>query len=232
MEYFVSAVIAAAGNSTRMGGGKSKQFLDLLGKPAVSYTLSAFQNCDLVNEIIFVCRLQDRDELLSVVNTYGISKFKCAVNGGETRAQSVNNGISELNEKATHILIHDGARPLILPDEISKTVLKAFECSACAIGIPVVDTIKVVSKNGEILSTPDRKSLFAVQTPQVFEKELYFKAICNSENLGEEITDDCKLIEMLGEKVCVVCAESENFKLTSPEDILYAEAVLKKRGCR
>lgn len=229
MNNFVSVIIAAAGDSTRMGGKYSKQFIPLLGKPAIVYTLLAFENSSVIDEIIIVCRQQDIDQMQKIAANNGISKLKACVVGGAARTESVKNGIAQISEQCTHIAIHDGARPLVTEAEINKTVLAAFDCGACSIGVPVTDTIKRISAQNVILDTPDRKTLFAVQTPQVFEKELYIRAHENADNIGSEITDDCLLVEMLGKPVSVITGEYTNIKLTTPADILYAEAILGLR---
>ncbi len=230
MPNFVSAIIAAAGSSTRMGLGFSKQFIMLDNKPVIAHTLSAFENSYLINEIIVVCRTDDIAEIFNIVKKYNITKFKDCVVGGNSRAESVKNAISHLDSKCEYIAIHDGARPLVTSNEIQDTVNGAFKYNACAIGVPVTDTIKVITDDNLIIDTPQRSTLFAVQTPQVFEKGLYLKALKNAENIGANITDDCSLVEAYGSKVYVINGNYTNIKLTTQADIIYAEAILKERG--
>ncbi len=227
---FVSAIIVAAGNSVRMGTANSKQFIPLLGRPAVEYTLGAFQRCGIIDEIIVVCREQDAPEIRKITDSNGFNKVKEIVNGGDSRAKSVKNGIAAAHPKADYYAIHDGARPLITPAEIERVVIAALETGAATLGTAVTDTIKLVDENSIIESTPARSRLRAVQTPQVFEKELYTFAIEDAGNRLAEFTDDCSLIENMGGEVTVVGGSSENIKLTTPIDIIIAESILKARG--
>lgn len=228
-EPFVSAVIVCAGNSTRMGLNKSKQFIDLLGNPAVYYTLLAFENSLSVKEIVIVCRECDKADFQSIVAKYGFTKVIAIVNGGETRSLSVKNGIDATSEKATHIAIHDGARCLITTNEIEKVILSALLTGASALGVKVKDTIKVVNDDETIKDTPDRSTLRAIQTPQVFDKDKYIKFLENAKNDAVDFTDDCKLFEYFGEKVTVVDGLYTNIKLTTQDDIILAESILKGR---
>lgn len=228
MSAYVSAIIVAAGGSTRMGGSDSKQFIPLLGKPAIAYTLSAFQECGAVSEIIVVCRAQDIERIKQLAQSIGCAKLSAVTEGGSCRAESVKNGILGAGGKTEYYAIHDGARPLVTPDEIAAVIGTAIETGAAALGTPVTDTIKFTDENDIITGTPDRASLRAVQTPQVFEKELYCLALSEAENL-ELLTDDCSLIEKMGGEVQIVEGSRENIKLTTPFDIQIAETVLKMR---
>ena len=225
MSAYVSAVIVAAGGSVRMGIADSKQFIPLLDKPAIEYTLKAFQKCYLIKEIVIVCREQDVDRINELVNQNGFTKVSKVVLGGSSRSASVRNGIKSANEKAKYFAIHDGARPLITVDEIERVVEAAFETGAATLGTSVTDTIKIVDGFNKIESTPLRSQLRAVQTPQVFERDLYMFAL---ENAGE-FTDDCALIENMGGEVLVVKGSEENIKLTTPVDVILAESILKNR---
>lgn len=227
MRFFTSAIIAASGNSTRMGFKYSKQFIDLNGKTVIERTLTEFEKCDLIDEIIVVCRDIDRDEIMSIASKF--SKYKAVVRGGDTRAISVMNGVTACSDEAQFFAIHDGARPLITADEISSVVTKAYETKAATLGTSVTDTIKIVDENNTIKSTPNRANLRAVQTPQVFEKELYLRAIDNSVKNNLSVTDDCSMVEALGEKVEVVMGSAENIKLTTAIDIVFAKAILDTR---
>lgn len=227
---YVSAILVCAGNSTRMGLGKSKQFIDLLGKPAVYYTLLAFQQSLSVNEIVIVCRNEDKPEFQKITAEYNFSKVTAIVEGGKTRSLSVKNGISATSEKSTCIAIHDGARCLVTTAEIEKVVLSGLLTGASAIGVQVKDTIKVVDDNGIITDTPDRSTLRAVQTPQVFSKDKYLKYLAMSESDAVDFTDDCKLFEYCGDKVTMVDGLYTNIKLTTQDDILMAQSILESRG--
>ena len=200
MSAFVSAIIVAAGGSTRMGTADSKQFVPLLGQPAILYTLRAFQACALISEVVVVCRAQDMARIEALARENGISKLTAVTEGGDCRAASVQNGILAVSAQAQYFAIHDGARPLITPEEITAVTEAAFETGAATLGTAVTDTIKIADENNVILQTPDRAVLRAVQTPQVFEKELYTFALTDAEDLSI-VTDDCSLIENMGGEV-------------------------------
>ena len=226
-KYFVTAIIVAAGGSTRMGLGISKQFIDLRGEPVIAHTLRAFEKAEIIDSIVVVCREQDMENIRDIAQAKGIFKLCALTVGGATRDESVRNGISACDARTTHFAIHDGARPLISVSDIDKVVTAAFEKNAAALGTPVTDTIKVVGEGNVILSTPARATLRAVQTPQVFEKSLYLRALGTAAENNESITDDCMLIESTGEKVYIVDGSETNIKLTTQNDILLAEVLMK-----
>ena len=226
-DRFTTAIIVAAGNSTRMGYKLSKQLIPLNGHAAIEYTLKAFQNCDVINEIVIVARHVDIENIAHIA--FEFRKVSAVTAGGSTRMESVRKGVHAADKRATHYAIHDGARVLITPEQIKLAVDTAFECGAAALGTPVTDTVKVVDDKGIILSTPDRSSMWAVQTPQVFERKLYRRAVDNALSSGLEVTDDCSMVESIGEPVRVVRGEYSNIKLTTPVDVTIAEALLAKR---
>ena len=198
-------------------------------KRQIEYTLKAFQKCHLIKEIVIVCREQDNDRINKIIELNGFNKVSKLVKGGDSRADSVRNGIGACSENAKYYAIHDGARPLITVEEIERVVEAAFDTGAATLGTSVKDTIKVVDGFNNIESTPIRSQLRAVQTPQVFERDLYRFAL---ENAGDNLinfTDDCSLIENMGGEVLVVKGNEENIKLTTPIDIVIAESILKSR---
>ena len=213
MKPYCSAIIPAAGNSTRMAMGQSKQFLPLLGKPAIVYTLQAFEQAKSVDEIILVCRDEDKEQL-----------------GGTSRQQSVFSGVRACASQTEYIIIHDGARPLITWDLIEKVTADAFTYGAAALGVPVKDTIKVTNAQGFATATPDRSTLWAVQTPQVFEKTSYLSAVKQAIQQEADYTDDCQLMEQLGNQVHLCMGSYENIKLTTKEDLIVAQAILNQRN--
>lgn len=227
-DTFISAIIVAAGDSTRMGFKISKQLIPLNGHAAIEYTLKAFQDCQMIDEIIVVARSGDIDSIAHIA--FNFKKVSSVTSGGATRTLSVKRGIRAADKRVTHYAIHDGARILITPEQIEKVLHAAIECGAAAPGTPVTDTVKVVDEKGVILSTPDRSAMWAVQTPQVFEKELYQRAMRNAVDHDLAVTDDCSMVEAIGEEVRVVRGEYSNIKLTTPVDIALAEALLAKRG--
>lgn len=229
MENFVTAIIVAAGSSTRMGGSMSKQFVPLLGKPAIQYTLRAFEKSYIIDSMVVVCRPQDEIALRAIIDRCALEKIHAVVYGGSTRDESVSNGIKASPEGTTHFAIHDGARPLVTQEDIAKVVKTAFKTKAAAPGTYVTDTIKLVDSENYIISTPVRSTLRAVQTPQVFEKELYLKACERARENRIGFTDDCQLVESIGERVRVVQCSETNIKLTTQGDIAVAESILKRR---
>ncbi|MCI9576863.1 MAG: 2-C-methyl-D-erythritol 4-phosphate cytidylyltransferase [Clostridiales bacterium] len=223
-----SAIIPAAGNSTRMAlGGRSKQFLDLLGMPALVHTLHAFEQAHRIHEIIVVGREEDIPHMESCIRAQGLQKVKAVVPGGVTRQESVAAGIAKVSPEAVYLAIHDGARPLISPALIDFVVEDAETYRASALGVPVKDTIKVVDGQGFVVDTPKRDTLWAVQTPQVFERALYQEAMDAARKQQADYTDDCQLIERFGVPVHLCLGNYHNLKLTTPEDIVLAEAILQ-----
>ncbi len=226
-EPHVTAVVVAAGNSTRMKSEVSKQFIPLLGKPVIGYTLRAFEESDCIAEVVVVCREADMQRIKEIAKAEMCTKVKAFAIGGATRSESVCAGISAASDATTHFAIHDGARPLVLPEDIGKVVAEALTCGAAALAVPVTDTIKVVDEDGFVASTPLRSTLRAAQTPQVFEKSLYMKALDFTK--GADFTDDCALVETVGAKVKVVVGAYTNIKVTTPQDIPLAEGILRAR---
>lgn len=224
---FVTAVIVAAGNSTRMGG-VNKQFLLIDGVPVLIRTLSAFSQSDMIDEIVVAAREEDIPKMYSMIKEYRVLKVAGIVKGGKTRQESVFNAIRRSSPLSEYFAIHDGARPLVTEDIIESTVRAAFSFSAAATGVRVKDTVKVVNEKGVITSTPDRNYLWAVHTPQVFERRLYLAAADNVIN-SEAFTDDCKLLEEYGAEIKMVEGSYENIKITTPEDVDTAQAILYRR---
>ncbi|MEF2919955.1 MAG: 2-C-methyl-D-erythritol 4-phosphate cytidylyltransferase [Acutalibacteraceae bacterium] len=225
-----SAIIVGAGSSTRMNKSVSKQLIKLNGKETILHTLLAFQKAETIDEIIVVCREQDTEIIKQLANKNNITKVKAFAKGGNTRQQSVKNGVNLVSNETDFIAIHDGARPLVTPQDINLVIDSAIKHKSSALGVYVKDTIKVVDSNGFISETPNRSSLIAIYTPQVFSLDLYKKAMKQAEECGKDYTDDCQLVESLGEKVFVTIGSPENIKLTTPEDIIIAESFLQSRG--
>ncbi len=217
----VSAVIVAAGNSTRMG--TNKQLLMLGDRPVIAHTLATFQRSSVIDEIVLVTRTQDRDTLQGIAVQYGITKLAAVVAGGAERQESVANGVAACRTDAAYFAIHDGARPLITLELIAAAV-EAAQCDgAAAVAVRVKDTVKVANERGFIVDTPDRATLWSVQTPQVFERALYLDALARAQASGLRVTDDCRLAEAAGYAVRLVEGSYANIKITTPEDIRVAE---------
>ncbi len=175
-EAFVSAIIVAAGQSRRMGGDTSKQFILIDGVPVIVRTLKAFEIAERIREVVIAARQEDIPQMYALIQDYEITKVKQIITGGETRQESVFRAIAQVDENADFLAIHDGARPLIRPQEIDLAVSAAVEHGAAALGVPVKDTVKQVDADGKIVDTPERSTLWAVQTPQVFSRALYLRA--------------------------------------------------------
>lgn len=220
-----TAIILAAGNGTRMKADKSKLLLEINGKTVIERTVNTFSNIADIDDIIVVVRETDIPLYENVLSKYNISY--CI--GGSTRQESVSNAV-ETVDNADMLIIHDGARPLVTENEISNTLRVAQEKGAAAVGVRVKDTIKVVDKNNKIINTPQRSSLIAIQTPQIFKFDKYIEAMKLAKEQGKDFTDDCKLLENAGEDVFVVDGEYTNIKITTPEDIPVAESILNARG--
>lgn len=223
----VCAVIVAAGSSRRMGG-ENKLLMPLCGRPVLAHTLEAFERSRAVRDIVLVCREQDMETYRALAESSRITKLRTMVQGGATRTDSVLAGVSASPEDAALVAVHDGARPLVPPEVITKAILKAAKFGAAAPAIPVKDTIKV-SKTGAVDETPDRSTLFAVQTPQVFDYALLLGALQNAKQKGLSLTDDCSAVEALGMTVLLTDGSEENIKITTPLDLDIAELILKRR---
>ncbi len=219
----VAVIIAAAGSSSRMGG-ENKMLLPLQGVPVLVHTCRAFQNCPGVDRVILTTRQQDVLTLQQMAETYSLSKITDIVAGGATRTQSVANGFAAVGD-ADIVLIHDGARPLISQQVIEAVINAVQQQGAAAPVVPVKDTIKVCGPDGQIIHTPDRSTLFAVQTPQGFRSDLYKDALAKAQD--KVFTDDCALLEDAGYTVYTVPGDYKNIKITTPEDLLLAQAFLR-----
>lgn len=224
---FCSAVVAAAGCSSRMGG-ENKLLLPVDGIPVLARTLMALCESALVDEIVVAVREEDLLPAADLCKIYGISKPVKIVRGGATRAESVLAATWECREDGDFIAVHDGARPLVAPELIDRVIRLAYRTNAAAPAVPLKDTVKV-SENGVVRSTPDRESLRAIQTPQVFDAKLLRAALQAVVESGESVTDDCSAVERLGKEIYLTDGSYENIKITTPEDIDLAEAILHRR---
>ena len=222
-----SAVIVAAGSSERMGNDKLTA--DLGGIPVLARTLRAFENCPLIAEIIVVTRADRIEEMADLCRSFDISKVSKVLAGGATRVESALVGVSEADPKLNLIAIHDGARPLVSQELIERTVRAAKEHYAAVPVIPSTDTLKIVDAKGFVAGTVDRASTFRVQTPQVFKAEFIKGALTKAMEKELPLTDDCSAVEMMGVKTVTVPGDEDNIKLTTPRDMIHAEAILKAR---
>lgn len=223
-----AAVIVAAGKASRMKG-TDKIMADLCGEPLILHTLRAFEQSQDIQEIILVTREDLQDPLSQLCVEKKITKLKKICKGGESRAESVQNGLDQVSKDCGFVAIHDGARPLVTGTVIHDAVRKAAKFGAAAPGVPVKDTVKVV-RGGIIESTPDRSSLYAIQTPQVFDIKVYRAALEQAIGGKKNLTDDCSAAELYGMNVVVTPGSDENLKVTTPTDLILAEAILKARN--
>lgn len=217
-----AAILVAAGSSARMkSGGASKTMMEIGGEPVLSRTLRAFENTACISKIVIVARACDFDAIQKA--SAFVTKPLTITEGGKERQDSVSNGAALCGD-AEYIAVHDAARPFITPEEIETVCADAEKYGAATLAVPVKDTIKVAAADGTVCATPERSTLRAIQTPQVFRLSLYEEALCLAKNAGKQYTDDCQLIEAAGGKVYLTPGDYKNIKITTPEDLLVAEA--------
>ncbi len=221
---YCGAVIVAAGTASRMGG-IDKVMAELGEEPMILRTVRAFQNCDVIREIVIVTRPDLIEKISGMCHQF--DKVRAVVTGGSSRQESVSMGLSALSDQVELAAIQDGARPLITQEVIDRTVRAAHSYGAAAPGVPVKDTIKAV-KGGLVLATPDRAMLKAVQTPQVFDIALLRGALKKAEQEQAAVTDDCSAVELLGMSVRIVEGDERNIKVTTPMDLKIAELLLEE----
>ena len=222
-----SIIVAAAGSSSRMGG-ENKLMQPVDGVPLLARTLMAVNGASLVDEIVVAAREEDMLAFGELCKIYGISKPVKIVRGGASRLESVYRASLECRENAAFLAVHDGARPLVTPELIDRTITLAYRTNAAAPGVPVKDTVKIV-RDGKVESTPERDTLRAIQTPQVFDAALLRGALQAAMTAGDEVTDDCSAVERLGKEIYLTEGSYENIKVTTPEDLLLATELLCKR---
>ena len=223
-----SAVIVAAGSSQRMGSDKLLHNLGIM--PVLARTLLAFQDCDLVDEIVVVTRMEKIMEVAGLCKKYRIEKASKVISGGATRMESALAGVSEVKSRAKLIAIHDGARPLVSVELIERTIRAAAQYKAAVPAVKSVDSLKLVDDKDTVTGSVDREQVIRVQTPQVFEADLIKGALSYAAGKKLPLTDDCSAAELMGIKAHVVPGEEDNIKLTTPRDMLFAAAILKDRG--
>lgn len=227
------AIVLAAGRGTRMGTKVQKQFLDLGGYPVLYYSLKAFEE-SRVDEVILVTGQQDVEYCKKeIVEKYGFAKVSAVTAGGAQRYHSVYEGLKCVRETAKIVLIHDGARPFLDDGIIDRAIDAAARYGACAVGMPSKDTVKIADEDGFAASTPERSLVWTIQTPQAFSRELIlsaYRAMMADEELQQGITDDAMVVERFTlNPVRLAEGSYENIKVTTPEDMEIAEAILKRR---
>ncbi|HEY0546251.1 MAG TPA: 2-C-methyl-D-erythritol 4-phosphate cytidylyltransferase [Pyrinomonadaceae bacterium] len=222
------AIIAAAGQGTRMGGRRAKQFLELAGLPIIIHTLKRFEQCAEVQETVVVLPAPDVAGFLALAGKHELRKLARVVSGGQTRAESVWRGLQSVRPATAEIIcVHDGVRPFVTAEEIERTICAAREHGAAILTAHASDTIKEI-QDGVVVRTLERASLRHALTPQCFRYALLRRAYEQAEQLGLQATDCSSLVEQLGERVAVVEGSARNIKITRPEDIAFGEILLRE----
>ena len=224
----VTAVIVAAGKSTRMEG-VDKIFAPLGGEPLIVSSIKAFENCSRITEIILVLSEENCAQGKLVCEMHGFTKVKAIIPGGKERSESSYIGIQAADKRSKYIIIHDGARPFVTEQMIVDSLNAAVKRGAAAVGVPVTSTIKKV-KDSLIVDTVDRSDLYEIQTPQVFRSDVIKAALKSAIDKKLPITDDCMAVEAIGLSPTIVLGTKENIKITVREDLVIANAILKSRG--
>lgn len=225
MKKKCTAIVLAAGQGKRMGTKVQKQYLEINGKPVLYYSLNAFEQSPIIDEIILVVGEGQREYCQTeIIEKYHFQKISKIVQGGTERYHSVWNGLKEISDEG-YVFIHDGARPFITDEILERAYKDVKKCKACVVGMPVKDTIKLADTDGFVKETPERKLVWMIQTPQVFDtgivKEAY-RLLMEQEN--RSVTDDAMVVEqMLGRKVKLTMGSYENMKITTPEDMDIAQ---------
>ena len=225
----VYAIVLAAGAGRRMGCELPKQFITLAGRPLLVHALAAFDRANRVDRVVLVTLADSVDRCQEVVGRWGIRKVAAVVTGGARRQDSVAEGLGAVPDDADVVAIHDGARPLILPEQIDAVIDLAREKGAAALGTPVRDTVKEI-ENGRVLQTLDRSRLWRVQTPQAFRAPMLRRAHEAAARCAFAGTDDTSLVERQKAPVYLVTGREDNLKVTAPEDLAMAESILRSRG--
>ncbi len=223
-----SAVIVAAGSGKRFGD-PHKSFVDLCGRPLVSWSLDAFQSAPSIGEIVLVVGDHTADAGSALLQSNEWPKLRLVVRGGERRQDSVTNGLAATNPESDVLVIHDGARPLVTIDLIEAIVSAAAESGACLAAVPVTDTLKEVGPDDLVVRTIPRESVWAAQTPQGFQRRILLEAVDEMRTSDLTFTDEAGLLESLGRAVAIVPSDPANIKVTTPSDLQLAEFLLTIR---
>jgi 2-C-methyl-D-erythritol 4-phosphate cytidylyltransferase len=226
----VYLLIPAAGMGRRMGSERNKLLLTLLGKPLLAWTLLAAEAAGEISWMGIMGQPADHADFQEILTGLSLSKPVELIRGGETRQESVYNGLQALPAQAERVLIHDGARCLVTPQLLSRCATVLLDCPGLIAAVPVKDTIKVVNQKGIVQDTPDRRQLWAAQTPQGFEVKLLHSCHHQGRQLGWQVTDDAALFERCGLPVRIVEGEETNLKVTTPGDLAIAEFILRQRS--
>ncbi|MBQ2924053.1 MAG: 2-C-methyl-D-erythritol 4-phosphate cytidylyltransferase [Anaerotignum sp.] len=228
MSSVCTAVIVAAGKGKRMGTEISKQFLPLGGREILTHSVEKFERAEHIRDIILVTGEDSLQDVRDMKTEYGWKKVVSVVAGGKERQDSVWNGLQAVSDDTDIILIHDGVRPFVTEEILIRSIETALEMGGCVAGVPAKDTIKVCDTENIAVATPDRSTLWQIQTPQTFRKDLIFAAYQKAKADGFIGTDDASLAEYSGYPVKVIMGSYRNIKITTKEDLLIGEAFLKE----
>lgn len=232
-KHYTTAIILAGGSGTRMGADNTKQFIDLAGVPVIARTIDAFQKAETVSEIVIVAKKDEIPLYKDLIKEHGFTKVTKVVKGGSTRQKSALCGFEAISAKTKFVAIHDGARPLVAVDLIDRVVRSAHISRASIAAVPCKDTPKLIHPINHRIEDadkqPQRDKLWLAQTPQVFHADLYRCAAYYAVEKEFEATDDASLCEFTGFEVKCVEGSYENIKITTPEDLVCAEALLRRR---
>lgn len=223
----LSAIIVAGGSSQRMGF--DKLFAMIAGEPLIAHAIRAFDRTPSVNEMIVVAREERHDEIRKIISAAGFKKLRSIVPGGERRQDSVRAGLDAIDPEAKYVAVHDAARPLIMPEQIERAFEQCRVHGAAALAQPINDTLKRADTNLLVVDSVDRHQLYAMQTPQIFERKLIEDAYGAVYAQNISVTDEVSAVERLGHKVVLVVNDNFNFKITYPRDLRLAESVLNER---
>ena len=218
-------IILAAGSGKRMMADKNKILLDLGGRPIIAHTIAKFYNHPRVRKIILAIREEDRVQIDLIIDAYGFEDIVRVIGGAE-RQDSIYNCMGVLSDDTHILLIHDGARPFVDEDTITRSILETIECGATCVGVPSKDTVKIVDQEGLVIDTPDRSRVWCAQTPQTFSFDLIREAHTRARQESFLGTDDASLVERYGHKVKMIMGSYMNNKITTPEDIKQARYIL------
>ncbi|MCL2816966.1 MAG: 2-C-methyl-D-erythritol 4-phosphate cytidylyltransferase [Clostridiales bacterium] len=224
-----AAIVLAAGRGSRMGEQKNKAYLDLAGKPVLVWSLELFQSCAEIKKIILAAAPDELETARFLVEKFAIGKVSAIVAGGESRAFSVANALAHAGYDCPLIAVHDAARPLLRMEQLRLVMETAAATGAAILAAPLKETVKQAREDKTVAATLDRSLLFAAQTPQVFHAGILRRAYETAGSRLAAATDDAALVEMSGQAVHIVEGSHENIKLTTPEDLAVAEALLRKR---
>lgn len=224
----VVALIPAAGSGKRMGADRNKQYLEIGGKPILAHTLEVFDRCDAVSEVYLIVPEDDCAYACEIVDSMRFMKPIKVIPGGRERQDSVRNGLNAIY-KCDIVMVHDGVRPFVTEEILNRSIEDTVRCGATVVAVPAKDTIKSVDENMDVVETLERRKLWQIQTPQTFRFEIIKEAFHKAYHDGYYGTDDASLVERIGHKVHIVEGSYQNIKITTPEDMVLGEAILKNR---